>query len=158
MALATPRSWVRFPGKARPDKNVETVTWMQCKSLWIKASAKCINVNVSHSFTVNSETWQNDESYIHSLPLSRKWTVDELHFSENIILKWRSLNCKLAGVFRKQACLSIVERERVHMVARLTKISNTLSRYFRIAQVGSSVSGITSLYIRQPSCVLLRPD
>ncbi len=39
------RSWVRFPGKARADKNVETVTWMQCKSLWIKASAKCINVN-----------------------------------------------------------------------------------------------------------------
>ncbi len=29
-------------------KNVETVTWMQCKSLWIKASAKCINVNVTH--------------------------------------------------------------------------------------------------------------
>ncbi len=25
----------------------KTVTWMQCKSLWIKASAKCINVNVS---------------------------------------------------------------------------------------------------------------
>ncbi len=24
------------------------VTWMQCKSLWIKASAKCINVNVSY--------------------------------------------------------------------------------------------------------------
>ncbi len=38
MALATPRSWVRFPGKARADKNVKTVTWMQCKSLWIKAS------------------------------------------------------------------------------------------------------------------------
>ncbi len=47
MALATPRSWVRFPGKARVDKNVKTVTWMQCKSLWIKASAKCINVNVN---------------------------------------------------------------------------------------------------------------
>ncbi len=25
----------------------KTVTWMQCKSLWIKASAKCINVNVN---------------------------------------------------------------------------------------------------------------
>uniref|UniRef100_A0A8C2KP37 RNA uridylyltransferase n=1 Tax=Cyprinus carpio TaxID=7962 RepID=A0A8C2KP37_CYPCA len=32
--------------------------------------------------------------------------------------------------------------------ARLTKISNTFSRYFRIAQVRSSLSGITSLYIR----------
>ncbi len=46
----------------------------------------------------------------------------------------------------------------VHMVARLTKISFTLSRYFRIVQVGSSVSGIASLYIRQPSSVPLRPD
>ncbi len=36
------------------------------------------------------------------------------------------------------------------MVARLTKISNTLGRYFHIARVGSSVSGITSLYIRHP--------
>ncbi len=34
---------------------------------------------------------------------------------------------------------------RVHMAARLTKISITLSRCFRIEQVGSSVSGITSL-------------
>ncbi len=25
----------------------KTVTWMQCKSLWIKVSAKCINVNVN---------------------------------------------------------------------------------------------------------------
>ncbi len=31
------------------------------------------------------------------------------------------------------------------MVARLTNISNTLSRYFRNAQVRSSVSGITSI-------------
>ncbi len=71
-------------------------------------------------------------------------------------MKWRSLNCKLACVFRKQACLSTVERgerARAHMVARLTKISITLSRYFHIAQVGSSVLGITSLYIRQPSSV-----
>ncbi len=46
------------------------------------------------------------------------------------------------------------ERERVHMVVRLTKTSITLSRYFCIAQVGSSVLGITSLYIRQPSMFL----
>ncbi len=26
------------------SKVKKTVTWMQCKSLWIKASAKCINV------------------------------------------------------------------------------------------------------------------
>ncbi len=50
MALATPRSWVRFPGKARADKNVETVTRMHCKLLWIKASAKCINVNVTRFY------------------------------------------------------------------------------------------------------------
>uniref|UniRef100_A0A672MXG3 Uncharacterized protein n=1 Tax=Sinocyclocheilus grahami TaxID=75366 RepID=A0A672MXG3_SINGR len=47
------------------------------------------------------------------------------------LVVWRSLNCKLTGVFRKQARLSKVERACVHMVARLTKISNKLSRYFR---------------------------
>uniref|UniRef100_A0A9J7ZJJ3 RNA uridylyltransferase n=1 Tax=Cyprinus carpio carpio TaxID=630221 RepID=A0A9J7ZJJ3_CYPCA len=40
--------------------------------------------------------------------------------------------------------------------ARLTKISNTFSRYFRIAQVRSSLSGITSLYIRHVDCFLCR--
>ncbi len=60
-------------------------------------------------------------------------------------MKWRLLNCKLAGVFRKKACLSTVKRLRIHRVARLTKISITLSRYFRIAQVRSFVLGITSL-------------
>ncbi len=78
---------------------------------------------------------------MHSLSLCHKWTLDELHFSESRISKWRSLNCKLTGVFRKQARLSTVERARVHMVARLTKISNTLSRYFRIAQVEALFRG-----------------
>jgi len=27
------------------------IAWMQCKSLWIKASAKCINVNVKMFIT-----------------------------------------------------------------------------------------------------------
>ncbi len=88
-----------------------------------------------------------------SLSLSHKWTLDELHFSEKRILKWRSLNCKLTGVFRKQARLSSGESTRTG-----DKESNTFSRYFRIEQVGSSVSGITSLYIRQPSSVPLRSD
>ncbi len=35
-----------IPRESKRWQNVETVTWMQCKSLWIKASAKCINVNV----------------------------------------------------------------------------------------------------------------
>ncbi len=35
-----------IPRESKSWSNVETVTWMQCKSLWIKASAKCINVNV----------------------------------------------------------------------------------------------------------------
>jgi len=35
-----------IPGKARTDKNVNVYLEMQCKSLWIKAYAKCINVNV----------------------------------------------------------------------------------------------------------------
>ncbi len=36
--------WVQFPGKTHADKTF--ITWMYCKSLWIKASAKCIHVNV----------------------------------------------------------------------------------------------------------------
>ncbi len=38
-----------IPRESKSWSNVETVTWMQCKSLWIKASAKCINVNVNVS-------------------------------------------------------------------------------------------------------------
>jgi len=37
------RLWVRFPGNTYTDK--KCVTWMHCKSLWIKASAKYIHVN-----------------------------------------------------------------------------------------------------------------
>jgi len=45
--LVTPMSCMgSIPGKARTDKNVNVYLEMQCKSLWIKASAKCINVNV----------------------------------------------------------------------------------------------------------------
>ncbi len=37
-----------IPRESKSWSNVKkTVTWMQCKSLWIKASAKCINVNVT---------------------------------------------------------------------------------------------------------------
>ncbi len=35
-----------IPRESESWSNVKTVTWMQCKSLWIKAFAKCINVNV----------------------------------------------------------------------------------------------------------------
>ncbi len=42
--------WVKlcviFPNGKQELIKCKTVTWMQCKSLWIKASAKCINVNV----------------------------------------------------------------------------------------------------------------
>ncbi len=35
---------VRFPGNTHADE--KCITLMHCKSLWIKASAKCININV----------------------------------------------------------------------------------------------------------------
>ncbi len=35
-----------IPGESKSWSNVETVTWMQCKSLWIKASAKCKCKNI----------------------------------------------------------------------------------------------------------------
>ncbi len=38
------RLWVQFPGNTHTDKKMYSL--MHCKSLWIKASAKCINVNV----------------------------------------------------------------------------------------------------------------
>jgi len=47
LVLAMPRSWIRFPGKARTEKNINDYLEMQCKSLWIKASAKC-NVLMYH--------------------------------------------------------------------------------------------------------------
>ncbi len=44
LCLLRKRLWVRFPGNT--CTNEKCITWMHCKSLWIKASAKCINVNV----------------------------------------------------------------------------------------------------------------
>ncbi len=122
-----------------------------------------IYIGISHSPNIYVTACYGGKSYMHSislshspypLSLSHKWTLGELHFYGNIISKWRSLNCKLAGVFRKQVRLSTVERAWVHMVARLTKISNTLSRYFHIAQVGSSVSRLR-LFISSNPVVFL---
>ncbi len=36
---------LHFPGNTHTDK--KCIAWMHCKSLWIKVSAKCINVNVT---------------------------------------------------------------------------------------------------------------
>ncbi len=47
--LAAQRLWVQFPGNTHTDN--KCITWMHCKSLWIKASAKCINVNVNVNLT-----------------------------------------------------------------------------------------------------------
>ncbi len=44
-ALAAQRLWVRFPGNTCTDKKC-----IACKSLWIKASAKCINVNILYLY------------------------------------------------------------------------------------------------------------
>ncbi len=73
--------------------------------------------NIIVSKGIKATACYGGNSYIHSISLSlslsslsHMWTLDELHFSENRILKWRSLNCKLASVFRKQARLSTVKR------------------------------------------------
>ncbi len=44
------RLWVRFPGNTHNVKHVYPV--YHCKSLWIKASAKCINVNYEGNLCV----------------------------------------------------------------------------------------------------------
>lgn len=41
MALATPMAWVWFLGNA---ELIKCILLIQCKSLWIKASVKCINI------------------------------------------------------------------------------------------------------------------
>ncbi len=48
LALAAQRLWVQFPGITHTDftHTEKCIAWMHCKSLWIKVSAKCINVNV----------------------------------------------------------------------------------------------------------------
>ncbi len=38
------RSWVQFPGNTHTDN--KCIIWLPCKSLWINASATCINVSV----------------------------------------------------------------------------------------------------------------
>ncbi len=55
----TLKSRVRFPGSARNYQ----ILWMQCNVLWIKASAKCIHVNIIRLdqeielFLVNEINW-----------------------------------------------------------------------------------------------------
>ncbi len=55
MSLAMPRSWVWFSGNAWTAKNF--ILWMQCKSVWMKASAKCMNVN-AESFNRKLHLWE----------------------------------------------------------------------------------------------------
>ncbi len=81
-------------------------------------------------------------------------TPHQVKYSDCLHLVFKPINNNVHILINK----STVERARVHMVARLTKINITLGRYFRIAEVGISISGITSLYIKQPSSLHLRPD
>ncbi len=48
MALATPTSWVRFPGNARADKNVKTVTCTE-----IRSGEKCLPSESIEMFDIN---------------------------------------------------------------------------------------------------------
>ncbi len=60
-----------IPRESKSWFNAETVTWMQCKSLWIKASAKYINVNVNvlcfhKNGPVNNKTPHFKGNYLNS--------------------------------------------------------------------------------------------
>ncbi len=46
----------RVPGNTHTDN--KCIAWMHCKSLWIKASAKCINVN-ANALQISSSTVHN---------------------------------------------------------------------------------------------------
>ncbi len=43
-----------IPRESKSWQNVETVTWMQCKSLWIKASGKCKLLKVNKQTVVKN--------------------------------------------------------------------------------------------------------
>ncbi len=62
IALAAQKVVVQFPGNTHTDK--KCITWMHCKSLWIIASAKCINVNVvKEDINVNPKCAEEAYSY-----------------------------------------------------------------------------------------------
>ncbi len=52
LRLQCKRLWVQFPGNTHTDN--KCIVWMHCKSLWIKASAKCVNVNLERLFVTLS--------------------------------------------------------------------------------------------------------
>ncbi len=87
--------------RERADKNVKTVTWMQCKLLWIKASAKCINVNVS-IYTISHDY------YCMNGIMWRKWQWWKLH--RNVIyIYWNvSILINILFYFKLFLCFAIV--------------------------------------------------
>ncbi len=62
-AGAHTRTQVRFPGNTYWQ--YKCIAWMPCKSLWIKVSAKCINVNVNDCrINYFGEVWTNLETLL----------------------------------------------------------------------------------------------
>ncbi len=76
------RLWVQFPGNTYWQK---CTAWIHCKSLWIKASAKCINVSVITQFGV---AW--------------RWSVcgtAEVVWKPRFLWQWPSAHLHLFGLF-----------------------------------------------------------
>ncbi len=59
------------------------ITWMHCKSLWIKASAKCINININIYATSHSgvwiPSWEHSSKWLLLKPHTRVWRVSPSH-------------------------------------------------------------------------------
>ncbi len=66
----------------------KTVTWMQCKSLWIKASAKCINVNVKACF--NLTDWSVFEAAATDLDELTETVTSYISFCEDMCIPTRT--------------------------------------------------------------------
>ncbi len=89
-----------IPRESKSWSNVKTVTWMQCKSLWIKVSAKCINVNMK-----NWKCIKKNCMYCFIYFLSQNWNVsNKACFPGNTVLLLTTKAISLMTLFSRKWC------------------------------------------------------
>ncbi len=76
------RLWVQFPGNTHTDKTC--ITWMHCKSLWIKVSDKCKYARQTCSYHIYMP--KSIFVYINTTRFIFIWRTIYMHFSETGLL------------------------------------------------------------------------
>ncbi len=77
------------------------IAWMHCKSLWIKSSAKCINVNVTPHLSFKS-TFNNPINSNKIVLYSEMWHIIEKKWVACVVSFWLFLSsCKNAWTDKK---------------------------------------------------------